>query len=313
LTLGLTHEKQLTLYAYALAIFALAVIARALIDFVVPGRLPFITFFPAVFLAAYYLGRVPLLVLVLSTLVGTAWADPTGESPIAFYIASALLFLVIAGMIVFFVDALKAAHEKLRRQDQQLEMVNRELKHRIKNLFAIADSVCQQTIRAGGSAKEMSRAVSGRILAIASAQDLLSTTATKGAELDELVQKLVSSVAPSPSRIRVEGEPFRLSVDTTTPFALILNELATNALKYGAWTRDNGWIHIQWTTNSELLRFRWREHDGPVLAPPVREGLGRKLIKSSLPGARVEHSFKPDGLECEIDLPLGQLPRRSSP
>ena len=102
MTLGLTHEKQLTLYAYALAIFALAVIARALIDFVVPGRLPFITFFPAVFLAAYYLGRGPaLLVLVLSTLVGTAWADPTGESPIAFYIASALLFLVTALWILF--------------------------------------------------------------------------------------------------------------------------------------------------------------------------------------------------------------------
>jgi two-component system, chemotaxis family, CheB/CheR fusion protein len=102
----------------------------------------------------------------------------------------------------------------------------------------------------------MSRAAAGRILAIASAQDLLSIAATEGAELGELVQKLVSSLAPSPSRIRVEGAPFRLSVDTTTPFALILHELATNALKYGAWTRDNGWIHIQWTTSSELLRFR---------------------------------------------------------
>ena len=87
-------KKQLTRYAYALAIFALAVIARVLIDFVVPDRLPFITFFPAVFLAAYYLGRGPgLLVLVLSTLVGTAWVDPSGHSSITFYVASALLFL----------------------------------------------------------------------------------------------------------------------------------------------------------------------------------------------------------------------------
>jgi two-component sensor histidine kinase len=54
----------------------------------------------------------------------------------------------------------------------------------------------------------MSRAASGRILAIASAQDLLSTTASEGAGLEELVQKLVSSLAPSPSRIRVEGTPF---------------------------------------------------------------------------------------------------------
>ena len=302
-------KKQLKLYAYALAIFVLAVIARELIDFAVSERLPYITFFPAVFFAAYYLGRGPgLLVLVLSTFVGTLWVDPSGHSPITFYIASASLFFVVAGMIVFLVDALTTAVEKLRRHEQQLEMINRELKHRIKNLFAIADSVCQQTINAGGSAKEMSRAVSGRILAIASAQDLLSTTATEGAELKELVHKLVSSLAPSPSRIRVEGEPFRVPATTTTPLALIVHELATNALKYGAWVSENGWVHVQWTTNSDVLRFRWREHDGPLLAPPVREGLGRKLIKSSLPGARVEHSFKADGLECEIDLPLETAP-----
>jgi hypothetical protein len=148
-------KTQLSLYAYALVIFILAVIARVLIDFVVPGRLPFITFFPAVFLAAYYLGRGPgLLVLLLSTLVGTVWVDPSGQSPISLYVAATLLFLVVAGMILFLVDALTTAHEKLRRQDQQLEMINRELKHRIKNLFAVADSVCQQTINAGGSAKK---------------------------------------------------------------------------------------------------------------------------------------------------------------
>jgi two-component system, chemotaxis family, CheB/CheR fusion protein len=211
----------------------------------------------------------------------------------------------VAGMIVFVVDRLSAAHEKLRQQESQLEMINRELKHRIKNLFAIADSVCQQTINAGGSAKEMTLAASGRLLAIASAQDLLSTTATEGADLKELVEKLASSLAPSPSRIKVEGHSLRLTVNTTTPFALILHELATNALKYGAWTQERGWVAVSWSaTSDDLLRFRWREHDGPILAPPVREGLGRKLIKSSLPGARVEHSFKPDGLQCEIDLPL---------
>jgi two-component sensor histidine kinase len=87
-------------------------------------------------------------------------------------------------------------------------------------------------------------------------------------------------------------------------FALILHELATNAMKYGAWSKESGWVHVEGMATLELLRFRWREHDGPTLAPPVREGLGRKLIKSSLQGARVEHLFKPDGLQCEIDLPL---------
>jgi len=128
----------------------------------------------------------------------------------------------------------------------------------------------------------MSRSVSGRILAIASAQDLLSTTATQGADLRELVEKLVTSLA---TRIRIEGDSVRLPTDTTTPFALILHELATNALKYGAWKNDNGCVHLAWSKTPELLCFRWREHDGPTLAPPIREGLGRRLIKTSLPCA----------------------------
>jgi two-component sensor histidine kinase len=301
-----TTKQRIGRYAAALGIFVIALAARLLLDLIVPWRLPFITFFPAVFLAAYYFGWGPgVLVLVLSTIVGTAWVHPFGHSPLSLYATSGLLFFLVAGMIVFVVDRLSAAHEKLRHQEKQLEMINRELKHRIKNLFAIADSVCQQTINAGGSAKEMTRAASGRLLAIASAQDLLSTTATEGADLTELVEKLASSLAPSPSKIKVEGQRLRLTPDTTTPFALILHELATNALKYGAWAQQRGWVHVSWSaTSDDLLQFKWREHDGPILAPPVREGLGRKLIKSSLPGARVEHSFKPDGLQCDIDLPL---------
>ena len=297
-------NQRLLTYAYAFAIFILAVVARWLIDFVVPRQLPFITFFPAVFLAGYFLGRGPgILVLLLSTLVGTLWIEPFGHHVIGFYVASALLFLVTAGVILFLVDALATAHKKLTWQDRRLEMINRELKHRITNLFAIADSVCQQTITAGGSKREMSRAVSGRIRAISAAQGLLSATSTEGAELTALVQSLVSNLAPAPARVRVEGQPIRLGGELATPFALILHELATNALKYGAWSKEDGRVHITWS-NSGSLQFQWREHDGPTIAPPMREGLGRKLIQSSLPGARVEHSLKPDGLQCDIDLPL---------
>lgn len=62
-----------------------------------------------------------------------------------------------------------------------------------------------------------------------------------------------------------------------------------------------------WTTEGAALNFRWREQDGPVLAPPIREGLGSTLIRNSLPGATVTHDLKADGLECEISLPLAPL------
>ena len=296
-------------YALALLFFAAAFALRLLIDYVVPDRLPFITFFPAVLAAAYYCGLGPsILLLLLSAITGTIWSDPTGASPIGFYIASFLLFVALAGVNVALVHYLITTLTELRARDQQLAMINRELKHRIKNLFAIANSICLQTIRPGRSTDEMSRAVTGRIMAIASAQDLLTGTGSDGADLRELVAFLVTPLAPDPSRLKVDGPETQLPGDATTPFALILHELATNALKYGAWSTEFGLVKLDWTNQSGTLDFRWREHDGPVIAPPMRDGLGRTLIKSSLPGATVTYDLKADGLECEISLPLTPSP-----
>ncbi len=234
--------RRVRSYALALLIFAAALALRFLIDYVVPDRLPFITLFPAVLAAAYFCGLWPsILVLVLSAITGTVWSDPTGASSTSFYIASFLLFVGLSGVNVALVQYLMTTLTQLQARDQQLAMINRELKHRIKNLFSIANSICLQTIKPGRSPEEMSKAVTGRIMAIAAAQDLLAATGSEGADLRELVASLVTPLAPEPTRLKIEGTEARLPGDATTPFALVLHELATNALKYGAWSTDSGW------------------------------------------------------------------------
>ena len=293
-------------YALALLIFAAALGARYLLDYVVPERLQFITFFPAVLVAAYFCGLGPsILVLVLSAVAGAAWTPaPAGASEVAVFAASFLLFIGLSGVNVALVHVLMTTHQQLRQRDQQLGLINRELKHRIKNLFSIANSVCLQTIKSGKAVDDMSHSVSGRLMAIAAAQDLLTATAADGADLHALADALVTTLAPHPSRVKIDGPPTQLPADSATPFALVLHELATNALKYGAWSADAGVVTVSWTKESVILQFRWREHDGPLVAPPTREGLGRMLITRSLPGAAVTHDIKADGLECRIDLPL---------
>jgi two-component sensor histidine kinase len=294
-------------YALALLIFAVALGARYLLDFVVPERLPFITFFPAVLVAAYFCGTGPsILVLILSAVTGSIWGAPAGSDEVTFFIASFLLFTLLSGVNVALIHVLMTTLDKVRQRDQQLGIVNRELKHRIKNLFSIANSVCLQTIKSGRSIDDMSHAVSGRLMAIAAAQDLLTATAADGADLRALTDALVTTLAPHPSRLAIDGPPVQLPADAATPFALVLHELATNALKYGAWSAEAGTVKVTWTKHSVALQFRWREHDGPAIAPPTREGLGRTLITNSLPGATVTHDIKADGLECRIDLPLQQ-------
>jgi two-component sensor histidine kinase len=279
--------------------------ARYLLDYVVAERLPFITFFPAVLIAAYFCGIGPaILVLILSAVAGAMWGEPSGSGEVSFFIASFLLFTVLSGVNVALVHGLTTTLARLRERDRQLEVINRELKHRIKNLFAIANSVCLQTIRSGAAVDAMSQSVSGRLMAIAAAQDLLTATAEDGADLHALTVALVTTLAPNPSRLKIDGPPTRLPADSATPFALVLHELATNALKYGAWSSDSGVVKVVWTKESAVLLFVWREHDGPAIAPPAREGLGRTLISRSLPGATVTHDLKADGLECRINLPL---------
>jgi two-component sensor histidine kinase len=292
-------------YALALLIFAVALGARYLLDFVVPERLPFITFFPAVLVAAYFCGTGPsILVLILSAVTGSIWAATSVADEATFFIASFLLFTVLSGINVALVHVLMTTLEKLRERDRQLGIINRELKHRIKNLFSIANSVCLQTIKSGKTVDDVSNSISGRLMAIAAAQDLLTATPQDGADLHALASALVTTLAPHPSRFEIDGPPTQLPADTATPFALVLHELATNALKYGAWSAESGMVKMSWTKENVVLLFRWREHDGPAVAPPAREGLGRALIRSSLPGAAVTHDIKADGLECRIDLPL---------
>ena len=293
-----------TAMSYAVAAIALgaAVVVRLLLDIELPGRLLYLAYFPAVTLVALLSGPRPAaLVLAVSALIGVAW--PHADA-LTFRFAACLLYLFVGAVIIVLIEAFMTTLARVRRQDAQLVLINQELKHRIKNLFSIANSVCQQTIRSGSSPEDMSKAVSGRLFAIAAAQDLLSVTATRGANLAELVASLVSTVAPDRSRLTVEGPVVHLPAQLTTPFALVLHELATNAVKYGAWAAQKGRVEVSWSLAGDLLAFRWREYVELPLAPAMRTGLGSKLIKDGLPGATVRHDLTPSGLDCEISLPL---------
>ena len=97
---------------------------------------------------------------------------------------------------------------------------------------------------------------------------------------------------------------------------LILNELATNALKHGAWSNTTGRVEIVTTesTTSDELQILWREHEGPPAEGLVTPGLGTKLINLGLRRGTVRHELRPDGLRCQIELPVSRsqrLARRS--
>ena len=291
---------------FALMFLGMAVLLRLILDTLVPGRVPFITFFPSVMLTAFYC-NVPVTVaaLLVSAGIGTLWLDvPIGDSPPSFRVLGFVLFTLFGGANAGVVIYLKDVMARLRERDRQLALVNQELKHRMRNLFAVTSSICSRTAKYSTSIAETVSGIQGRIAAVASAQDLLGVGGEKASDLRALVDAVVRPLAPSPSRLSIEGPDTHVSESDTLQFALVLHELSTNALKYGAWRGDTGTVSIRWEHSRSDLTFAWLENVRLTAPPPTRSGFGSDLIKRAFMGGSVEYNLGVDGLKCRIKIPL---------
>jgi len=88
--------------------------------------------------------------------------------------------------------------------------------------------------------------------------------------------------------------------------SLVLYELGTKALKYGAWSARKGVVCIGWLAPEGTVTVEWKEHDGPPIKTPHKLGAGAKLIRTAIPDAVVDYRLERDGARCRIELPLGQ-------
>jgi len=88
---------------------------------------------------------------------------------------------------------------------------------------------------------------------------------------------------------------------------MILHELGTNAVKYGALSQDTGHVDVHWVIKGEGKPFAcltWQERGGPPVHPPQRKGFGSKLIERALRGTQghARLDFNPEGLKCTIEI-----------
>jgi two-component system CheB/CheR fusion protein len=184
-----------------------------------------------------------------------------------------------------------------------------ELTHRVKNSLAVVQAIARQTLRNSKSNEDFIEQFDGRLAALSRTHGLLVDSNWQGANLAAMArQELEPYVARQPDRLRIEGPAIILPADLATPVGLVLHELATNATKYGALSRQRGTVALSWTlgagNNSQMLNVVWEERGGPVVENPTRSGFGSMLIEGSIPGSTVQREFLPDGLRCEMRIPL---------
>jgi two-component system CheB/CheR fusion protein len=213
----------------------------------------------------------------------------------------------IDGIVVTFVDVTEQ-HNAEESWEKRQRMLVGEMSHRFKNTLAVVQSIVGQSLRRRGIDEDVQRAVGDRLQALARTHNLLVASESGSAELGALARDQLAPYLAEAGRVRLEGPAVQLTADVATPFGILLHELATNAVKYGALSKPGGRVAMTWEVveagQGRHLELTWREQDGPVVEPPKTSGFGTTVIESALPDAQVNREFRPDGLVCTIELPL---------
>lgn len=203
-----------------------------------------------------------------------------------------------------------------RAYEEAQLLLTRELNHRVKNLFAIANGMVSMTARTAKDPKEMANALRGRLSALSRAHELVQPASISGHGADVELTRLFEAVlepyrSTGQSRIVIDGPSVHVGSTTTTSLALVLHELATNAAKYGCLSKVQGSLAIQWTVKDDMVDLYWTETGGPVIeGPPAFEGFGTQLAQRSIAGqlgGTLEREWPAEGLRVHMTLPLGRL------
>jgi two-component sensor histidine kinase len=201
----------------------------------------------------------------------------------------------------------RAARRRLQ-QEEDLKVLLRETAHRAKNQIAIASALARLSAKSAQSKDELRDDIVARLSALGRSIDTMSKTPSGAVLLKELAEaQLAPFASDQPGRLRLQGAPeIRVAPGTAQSLGLVFHELGTNAAKYGAWSKPEGRIELDWVETAEGLTVTWRECDGPAIIPPSRSGFGSSLIEMMIErniGGSIERDYRDTGLVVTLKLP----------
>ncbi|WP_315811771.1 MULTISPECIES: sensor histidine kinase [unclassified Bradyrhizobium] len=190
------------------------------------------------------------------------------------------------------------------------KLILEELHHRIKNTLATVTAIVSQSLRNVPATKDAQHAISGRLLALGRAHDLLLQAKLSSGDLRTVIRTSVQAFdTPDDSRFAITGPDVLVTPDAVIAIAMTLNELCTNALKFGALSVPEGRVDLLWTVDQRRVRFAWTERHGPVVQQPASRSFGTRLIETLgvQLGGEVQLNYAPSGLSYTFDAPIAVL------
>jgi len=210
-----------------------------------------------------------------------------------------------------------------RRAEEQQELLVREMSHRIKNLFAVTNSVIALSARTARSPQDMAAAVQGRLSALTRAHDLTRPGVVAAQQkfgqhtsLQAIIRTILSPYVEAARSVRrdrivISGPDVPVGPTAITSLALIFHEFATNAAKYGALSTPTGRVAIDCAVNGDDMVMTWQERGGPLVnGTPESEGFGGQLARRMVAGqfdGDASWDWQPDGVVIRLSMPMPRL------
>ena len=208
----------------------------------------------------------------------------------------------------------EASAQRQQANDRQ-ELLIAELNHRVRNILGLIRGLIRQSHSSDGAVRDFVTVVDGRIHALARAHNQITEDHWGPAPLDALIDAEAAAFVEENERIRRSGEPVMLNPQAYTTMALVLHELVTNSTKYGSLSVPEGTVDLSWWHDDRgNLEMRWRDIDGPPVAPPSRKGFGTTIIERSVPydlGGEASVRYAPAGVEADFCIPARHVSSQS--
>jgi PAS domain S-box-containing protein len=208
----------------------------------------------------------------------------------------------------------------VKRAREQSALLLREMDHRVKNLFALANGVVALSARSAATPKELAHTVGERLGALARAHAITLSNSPHCNESDAAMLHSIIDTIAAPykgeldngrPRVVVTGADIQIFGQAVTSFALLLHELMTNSTKYGALSAPEGYVEINIAVVNHKVTLVWLERGGPRIGRQIDyEGFGTELARLTVTGqlgGEIVRDWQPEGLCIRLSIDRSRL------